>query len=91
MLNYITYDVGHKNNDDGILCNKIMSVVLIFTAFLFSGCSALKPTNIYIQSNGSHVVVGDFCLPSVFSDLKTHNRPAIGQSVFSTKVSLFQK
>ena len=40
---------------------------------------ALKPSNVYIQNNGSHVVVGDFCLPSVLSDLKMHNRPAIGQ------------
>jgi len=41
---------------------------------------ALKPSNVYIQNNGSHVVVGDFCLPSVFADLKTHSRPVIGQS-----------
>jgi len=50
---------------------------------LFSVCffanRALKPSNIYIQNNGSHVVVGDFCLPSVLSDLKTHHRPAVGQ------------
>ena len=39
---------------------------------------ALKPSNVYLQSNGSHVVVGDFCLPSVLSDLRTHNRPVIG-------------
>jgi serine/threonine protein kinase len=36
----------------------------------------LKPANIYLQDNGSHIVVGDFCVPSVLSDLKTHARCA---------------
>jgi len=50
-----------------------------FSVFLFFDNRALKPSNVYIQNNGSHVVVGDFCLPSILSDLKTHNRPSIGQ------------
>ena len=43
-------------------------------------CRAVKPTNVYLHNNGGHIVLGDFCLPSVLADLKTHNRPVLGIS-----------
>jgi len=67
-------------NNCRIFSSKILSYIVcvhFLNVFVFHN-RALKPSNVYIQNNGSHIVVGDFCLPSVLSDLKTHNRFSMG-------------
>lgn len=42
----------------------------------------LKPSNVYLRDSGNHIVIGDFCVPSVLTDMYTHTRSVVGSRYF---------